>query len=167
MPSVRRLQGVCVTVRDDVLTTAALIADDPSADEHTLVERLVSRGYDILQAELLVVFVPLGLARAVIARLPADPPLKLPDTARIRDFARNRMLRVRLADVPEFVTAQQIGEEAFHTGVIPREQFRAASSISVELNCVSKALNEGLSIAGISGGVMSPPVMGALKGNSF
>lgn len=144
-----------MTIRDDVLITASLIADDPS-DERAIVERLVAQGYDAFRAELLIAFVPLGLARPVIARLEANPPIDLPDTVMIRDFIGNRTLEVNLADVPEFMTACQLGEETFLTDDHLREQLRAASSISVELNLISKVLNEGHDIGG---GKMAPPIL--------
>src|SRR5689334_233961 len=109
------------------MITVTLIADDPSAGEPTIVERLVARGYDVFRAELLMVFVPLGLARDVIARREAAPPIDLLDTVMIRDFRLNKTFEISLADVPEFVTACHLGEETFLTGVIPREQFKEAS----------------------------------------
>lgn len=145
-----------MTVRDDVLTTIALIGNDPKANEQTIVERLVAQDYEVLQAELLVAFVPLGLARVIIARLHCESLIDLPDTALIRDFTQNRTLEVNLMNIPEFVTAFQLGEETFLTGVIPREQFKAASSFSVELNLISKALYAGESIGG---GEMAPPIL--------
>lgn len=133
-------------IRDDVLTTAALIAEDPSADEQEIVWRLVARGYDRLRAELLISLVPLGLARAVIARLPAYPPIQLSDTALIRDHASNRTLEVSLAQIPEFEIARQLGEETFASGVMPREQFTAATGRSVELNLLNQALTAGADV---------------------
>jgi hypothetical protein len=140
--------------RNDVLTTAAIIGAFPSADDQTIVEQLVTHGYERLKAELLLVFVPLGLARAVIARIAVARPIKLSGTAQIVDYVSNQTFRVRLADVPEFETARQLGEETFHTGIIPREQLSAASGFSIELILINKALNEGVSI---SGSVLAPP----------
>jgi hypothetical protein len=143
-------------MRNDILKAVALIADDPSADEREIVERLVAQGYDALRAELLVAFAPLGLGRAVITRLAADPPVRLSATAQIRDFTNDRWLEVRLDDVPEFVAARELGEETFLTGIIPREQFQAAAGLSVELNLVNDALSAGESIGGAKA---SPPIL--------
>ena len=44
--------------------------DSAPASEQSIVEQLVAEGYNVLQSELLVAFVPLGLGRAAIARLP-------------------------------------------------------------------------------------------------
>jgi hypothetical protein len=145
-----------VTIHNDVLITAACIADNPAADEQTIVESMVAQGYEILRAEVLVVFVPLGLARAVIARLEANPPIQLPDTAWIRDYSRNRTIEIALSDVPEFMTACEIGEETFQTGIIPREQFKAASGYSVELHLVSDILSAGESL---DGGKLFPSIL--------
>jgi hypothetical protein len=137
-----------MTIYNDVLVAAACIAENSASDEQTIVECLVAQGYEVLRAELLVVFVPLGLARAVIARLEANPPVQLPDTLWVRDFAHNRTLEIALVDVPEFVMACDLGEDTFLTGVIPREQFKEASGYSVELHLVSDILSAGKSLGG-------------------
>jgi hypothetical protein len=142
-----------MTLRDDVLKTATLLADC-AASEQEIVERLVAQGYDVLRAELLMVFVPLGLARSLIARLSDELSVQLADTAVIPDPINNRMLTVKLADVPEFMMALYLGEETFETGIIPREQFGVAISSSVELILINNALDEGKSI---SGAKMDPP----------
>jgi hypothetical protein len=136
-----------MTLRDDVLRTTAVMATSVSDDDHVVVERLIAEGFSQLRAEVLLVFVPLGLSRAVIARLPAKPPIVLPDTAVIQESPNGKRYEVRLTDVPEFVTALQLGEETFVNGVIPREQF-SASCRSVELNLVNQALFEEVEIGG-------------------
>jgi hypothetical protein len=127
---------------------------EPYVDDGEIVERLVAGGYDLLRAELLLAFVPLGLARPVIARLRVDAPIQLPETAVIPDAINNRSLPVRLADVPEFEVARLLGEETFQTGIIPRAQFGAAVGGSVELALINEALDKGVSI---SGAVVEPP----------
>lgn len=151
-----------MTLRDDILTTTAVMEEVITLGEHAVVERLVAQGYSELQAELLVAFVPLGLGRAVIARLPADTPLTLPDTALIRDFDTGRDLEIQLSNVPEFMTALVLGEEAFMTGIIPQGQF-SASCNSVELNLISEALNAGHEIGGAR---ISSPILLRLAGVS-
>jgi hypothetical protein len=139
-----------MAIRDDVLKTIetiASLAHDSSADENTVVERLVAQGYDVLRAELLTAFVPLGLARPVIARLANDPPVRLSETAVISDFIGARRLTVRLAAVPEFEIARGLGEETFRTGIIPQEQFGVVINGSVELILINKALDEGKCIS--------------------
>ena len=143
-------------MRDDILKAVDLFAAAPTAREQEIVERLTEKGYDALRAELLVAFVPLGLGRAVISRLPAAPPVALSAAAQIRDFARQRTLEVELDDVPEFVAARELGEETFLTGVVTREHFQAAAGFSAELNLVSEALNAG---ADIGGATVAPPVL--------
>jgi hypothetical protein len=145
--------GKCI--HEDVLITAGLFGENPSAHENTLVEFLVAQGYNPMRAEVLVAFVPLGLARPVIARLEANPPIDLPDIAFVDDHSRRRKLEVRLTDVPEFVAACELGEETFQTGIIPREQFKAASGFSVELHLISDLLSAGSEIGGAT---ISPPI---------
>ena len=144
-----------MSMRTDVLTTVAAMATAISHGEHAVVEKLVEHGYSRLRAEVLVTFVPIGLCRAVIARLSAHPPLVLPDKALIKDYARDRTLEVRLADVPEFVVARELGEEAYVNGVIPRAQFQA-SCISVELNLINQALDAGSKLGGLQ---MAPQIL--------
>ncbi len=112
------------------------MAENPSASEADIVVRLIDLGYDALQAERLVAFVPLALARAIIARLEAEPPVQLSDTALIREASTDRV--IRLVNVPEFVTALQLAQESFVSGIIPRDQFAAASNLSVELNLINQ-----------------------------
>jgi hypothetical protein len=131
------------------------MAESIAVGEHAVVENLIAQGYSSLRAEVLLVFVPLGLARALIPRLAIDPPMVLPDTALIQESPQGRQFEVRLADVPEFVTALELGEESFVTGIIPREQF-SASCNSVELILINQALDKG---AKLGGAVFSPSIL--------
>lgn len=142
-----------MTIIDSVLTAVATMADIPTASEAEIVLRLIDLGYDTLQAEKLIAFVPLALARAIIARWEADPPVQLSDTALIRDSLTD--LEIRLVNVPEFVIAQQLAKESFVSGIIPRDQFTAASTLSVELNLINQALNAG---SPIDGATVSRPI---------
>ena len=143
-----------MTVHEDVFATVAAFQATNATTDQEIVDELVARGYDPLRAELLAVFVPLGLARAVIARLPANSPLHLSETAVVLDG--NRQLTVQLASVPEFQTARHIGEETFTNGVIPRELFSSVVAFSVELNLINQALDAG---AEIGGGTLAPPFL--------
>jgi hypothetical protein len=58
-----------------------------------------------------------------------------------------------LLDVPEFVAAQDLAEETFETGVIPRAHFEA-SCFSAEFNLVNQMLHQGTDP---SGAVFSQP----------
>ena len=144
-----------VTIRTDVLTTVAIVSTAISEGEQAVVERLVEHGYSRLRAEVLLTFVPIGLCRAVIARLCSNPPLALPNKALIKDYARDRTLEVQLDDVPEFVVARELGEETYINGVIPRAEFQA-SCISVELNLINQALNAGSKLGGLQ---MAPQIL--------
>jgi hypothetical protein len=143
-----------MTVRDDVIATTEAMAACINVGEDSVVRYLVAHGFSQLRAEVLTVFVPLGLARSVITRLPVNAPVKLPDRAIIRDSDGNEY-GVRLCDVPEFVSALELGEETFRTGVIPREQF-SSSCNSVEFNLINQMLFEGTEI---SGAVFPPSIL--------
>ena len=77
-----------MSVRKDCFSILDVIGENPDADEDLVVEQLLRRGFERLRAELLLVFVPLGLARAVIQRLEATPPVRLSDVAVIYDSKR-------------------------------------------------------------------------------
>jgi hypothetical protein len=131
------------------------MAESIAAGDNAVVENLIARGYSSLRAEILVVFVPLGLGRALISRLSVDAPMVLPETALVQEAPQGRQFEVQLADVPEFVTALELGEETFVTGIIPRAQF-SASCQSVEVSLINQALDEG---AKLDGAVFSPSIL--------
>jgi len=130
-----------MTVHEDVLTTVAAFQATNATTDQEIVDELVSRGYDRLRAELLATFVPLGLARAVIARLPSKLPIHLPETAIVLEG--DRQLKLKLASVPEFQTARHIGEETFANGVIPPAVFSWLVGFSVELKLINQILDAG------------------------
>ena len=137
-----------MTLHEDIFTTVAAFEATQATTEQEVVDELMSRGYDRLRAEVLAVFVPLGLARALIARLPAKPPIKLSTRAVVCDFERNRQLDLKLTAVPEFETALHIGEETFANGVIPRDLFSSLVAFSVELKLINQALDADEKLGG-------------------
>lgn len=135
--------GSSMTLHEDVFRTIAAIEATGATTEEEIVDELMTRGYDRLRAEILAVFVPMGLARAVIARLPVGSSIRLPENAVICDFERNRQLQLKLAAVPEFEAARHIGEETFASGVIPRNVFRIVVDLSIELKLINRLLDAG------------------------
>ena len=124
------------------------------ATEAELVDGLCCIGYEVLEAELLVVFVPLGLARAIIRRLPQPEPVELSDHAIVVRDGRELVIPFKL--VPEFVEAERLGEETFLTGTIAKEDLTAAAQISVELNLINKMLFDDVTT---SGAYIAPPIL--------
>ena len=139
-------------MREDVVTTVRVIAENRDANEGLLVDCLRLVGYETLQAELLVAFVPLGLARAIISRLPTAVPIKLADHVCI--LKGDQKKRVPLIRVPEFVDSLNLGEETFTTGVIPKQHFTEAAGLSVELNLINQALIAGNTISSIAAPIL-------------
>jgi hypothetical protein len=136
---------------DDTDLTADVLATTEAyllceSDEPRVVKHLIDRGYSELRAELLMVLVPIGLARAVIKRLPRTAPIHLQAEVLIR-MPDGSDLEVGLFSVPEFVAALELGEATFETGVIPREELQA-STYSVELKNLNQMLNAGVDISG-------------------
>ena len=115
------------------------MAAAPDANDAEVVDALCALGYEPLQAELLMVFVPLGLARPVIRRLPFSVTL----LDHVLVLRAGETFEVPLKLVPEFVEARRLGEETFETGIIPRDALSAAVQHSVEMNLVNQALNAG------------------------
>ena len=140
------------SLRDHVLTTVRFMAANPKANDGELVDGLCCKGYEELQAELHMVLVPLGLARAVIRRLPQPDPVELSDHAVILRDGRELILPLML--VPEFVEAERLGEETFTTGIIPREDFSKVAPRSVELILVNNML-----FAESTSGIIAPPFL--------
>lgn len=139
-------------MREDVITTVRIIAENRDANEALLVDCLRSIGYETLQAELLVAFVALGLGRTIISRLPADIPIKLSDYVWVLKDGQKK--KVRLTRVPEFVESLHLGEETFMTGVIQKEHFTEAAGLSVELNLINQALIAGNTISSIAAPIL-------------
>ena len=138
-------------VREDVKAAIGVIAEE--SHENAMVERLMVLGYSKLRAEVLLAFVPLGLARAVITRIPSFEAT-LSDIALIRDFTRNETYEVPLRNVPQFISAWSLGEETFSTGIIPKDQFQKTVGLSVELRLISDALDRRDTIAEMSAPVL-------------
>ncbi len=145
-----------MSLRDDVLTTVEVISEEPNRSDQIVVERLVEEGYDIFHAELLTVFVPLGLGRALIERMRFRPAVQLSDKVIVLGLTSDERRAVNLSQVPEFQVALHLGRETFQTGIIPREQFSAASSIGVEMKLINQILNSGNEV---EGSVIAAPVL--------
>lgn len=63
--------------RQQIIRAMHVMAADPQATDHAMAGALRSVGHDELEAEVLVAFLPLGLARAIISRLPDAASYKL------------------------------------------------------------------------------------------
>jgi hypothetical protein len=149
-PGQLRRSVALMTVHEDIFATVVAFQTTNATTDQEIVDELVARGYGRLRAELLAVFVPLGLARAVIARVSSK--VRLPETAVVLDG--DQRLTVPLAFVPEFETARHVGEETFSNGVIPRELFSSIVSFSVELKLINRMLDAGKELAGAT---FAPP----------
>jgi hypothetical protein len=140
------------SLRNHVLTTIRLISSNPDADEPQLVDGLRSMGYSALQAELLIAFVPLGVARPVVRRLSEATPFTWSDHVFV--LKGNQKLTIPLEAVREFVEAVRLGEETFTTGIIPREDLTRAVRLSVEINLISRVLDAGKTVDIISAPIL-------------
>jgi hypothetical protein len=160
------IQDGCQEIREaerNVLATVAVMAAHPGASDQEIVQHLVAQGLNELRAEMMASFVPLGLGRALIARLGANPPVTMAEHALVQDLENGVVQEIPLAAVAEYVAARRLGEEAFVTGIIPRGPFRAASCRSSELNALNKALNAGKSL---DGGRIEAPLLPRLGGTA-
>lgn len=141
-----------IALREDIVTTVRVIAENRDAHEGLLVDCLRLVGYETLQAELLVSFVPLGLARAIVSRLRTAVPIELADHVWV--LKGDQKKKVPLIRVPEFVDSLNLGEETFTTGVISKEYFAEAAGFSVELNLINQALIAGDTISKIAAPIL-------------
>lgn len=139
-------------LRDEVLATIQVIAENPGLDEVAIVDELRCLHYEELRAELLVAFVPLGLARALIYRLPVQTRIVLSDHVLV--LTADRRLEVPLLVVPEFVEAFALGEETFTTGIISQEHFSQVVRFSVEMNLINESLNAGKVVAEVAAPIL-------------
>ena len=143
-----------MAVRDDVLAAVAAMSAEPSVtSSDETVQRLVAQGYSLLQAEVLETFVNLAFGRAWIRRLDEAPPIGLADTALIW-CEGDEYRELRLTDVPEYIEALALAEEALSTGTIPWDQFSRCCGSS-EVDCINQTIEAGRAVGGAS---LSPPI---------
>jgi hypothetical protein len=150
-----RFESVVMSIRNDVILAAMLIARNQIYGEGVLADQLITHGYDPLRAELLLAFVPLGLARAIIRRL-ADHSIRLPETAIIRHADTGVTHEVELNKIVEFVEAEHVGEESFASGILSKEELIQVSGLRVELNLINQALNARTDV---SEATLGPPIL--------
>src|SRR6185295_18978369 len=109
------------SLRRRVISAIHVISANSESNDQAIVDSLRLVGYDELDAEVLVAFLPLGLTRAIISRLPDNVSTTLSDHAIILN--ENLQLKLSLMVVPEFVEALRLGDEAFTSGEISKEVF--------------------------------------------
>lgn len=134
-----------MTLQDDVVRVAKAMAGPEPADDETIGEELAKAGRTRLEAELLVLFVPLGFGRAVFAGSPNMPgmPKSLPETAKLWGEAEDRRFEVRLADIPQFRAAYDVAAEALRDNTLDRELVFAVAARGSELRAVYAGLESG------------------------
>src|SRR5687768_12536270 len=96
------------TAVQDLIDVACALRD---ATDDALSRALVNRGHSADLAERLVAFVPMALARVILAR----GGVVLPAAYEIRESASGRSWRGQLADEPVFVAAEQFANERGHS----------------------------------------------------
>ena len=125
-----------MTVHERVMATVALMVPESGTDEDDFVPRLVAAGCSPLQAELLVLLVPIALGRAVIAGRPRMPAT-MPEAAAVP--AADRVYYVRLTAIPEFAVAAA----AAAGGAIPPDQVAEVGAWGCELHAIRAAVEAG------------------------
>lgn len=124
-----------MTVHDHVMATVNMMAAEADLDEDAFVSRLIDMGCSQLQAQLLVLLVPLALGRSIIAgrqRMPSE----MPEAAAFP--TRGRIYYVRLTAIPEFAAAL-----AAAGSTIPADKVTAVGARGSELQAIQAAVEAG------------------------
>jgi hypothetical protein len=128
----------------EVLTAFDLLAAETATDESGIIQELMARGYPHLQAELLVLLIPLACGRVVIATLPNTPRV-MPDSVMFPD-APGKVL-VPLMAIPDYVAALEMAQSAFGTAGPARERVRRVARWGSELRALQAASEAGQDLA--------------------
>lgn len=150
------MNAVDVSAKEDVLTAVQVLTEYGAREDEGVVEAMAEVGVTGIRAELLVTLMPLAFGRVLLGRMGFDPPIRFSDMALVHDERGGRTLEFRLTDEPLYLAALELADEAFETGVVPRERYEAVVARSPELAAVSQALDEG---DDVSGAVMGPPTL--------
>ena len=91
---------------EKVLCYIGIFTEHPSFDNDEFARTLSSRGIDMIDAELLIAFVPSAFAHAILAPLGVG----LPDSFMVNDLETGDSARGQLAEEPIFVAARAIAQ---------------------------------------------------------
>lgn len=134
-----------MAIRDDVLAAITLLSA-PEVDEGEVIAELAARGCSPLRAELLLGFVPLGVGRVLIARLP-NMPAQMPDTASIPAPDGDTIYKADLAGIAEFTEAMAVAAAAYSDGSIPRQTLASVALYGAEMKAIWSARQAGKNLA--------------------
>ena len=131
-----------MTLKDDVVRVAKRMAGPEPADDEAIDAELLEAGRTGLESQLLVMFVPHGFGRAVLAGKYGKPrmPKSLPDTVQLWGRAKDRRFEVRLIDVPQYRAAYDVAAEALRDGTLDRKIVSAVAN----RGCEMRAIHDGL-----------------------
>jgi hypothetical protein len=134
-----------MAIRDDVLAAITLLSA-PEVDEGEVIAEFIARGSSPFRAELLLAFVPLGVGRVLIARLP-NMPAQMPDTASIPDPDGDTIYKADLASIAEFTEAVAVADAAYQDGNIPRQTLASAALYGSEMKAIWSARQAGKNLS--------------------
>lgn len=130
-----------------VLLTVKGFHETPDIEDEALASRLCDAGVPKVDAELLVLFVPMAFSFAIFRKMGVT---SFPNTFLVSD-RHDKPVEMPIAREHYFSTAQQIAfstTEHGYNDAVTREGFEAIVSRSAEMNAANKLLDQGGDLAG-------------------
>ena len=137
---------------DLVLAVTSIIATSTDADDAMLVEEIINSGIGRVDAEKLIVFIPLAFGRIMLSRLGTPLPSSL---FKVRD-AQGSWVAHSLDAEPLYHAACNVAQAVFTHGVVTREVYQQVMLRSTEVTLANQALNDGVTL---DGAIFSPPLL--------
>ncbi len=139
-----------------VMRVIDLIGARPDITDQDAIASLVREGIGDVVAELLIRFVPCGLAFALLKLMGLS---KFPSTFQVQD-RRGQWVELPLATEHYFSVALSVGYAVTTEGYterISKETFQAVSMRSAEMNAVNNYFQSGGTREGLAGSTLGPP----------
>jgi len=136
-----------------VLLTVNHLRSDPEIDDEILANALQNQGVPRVDAELLVLFVPIAFTWAILKKMGVS---SFPSTYLVAN-CNDQTVELPISREHYFSTALHLAHhttEYGYTDAVTRDGFEAIIARSAEMNAANKALREG---ADIAGSTVGPP----------
>jgi len=145
-----------------VMRVIDLIGARPDITDEDAVALLVRDGIGDVDAELLVRFVPIGLAFALLKLMGLS---KFPSIFQVQDSG-GKWVELPLAAEHYFSVALSVGYDVTTMGYterISKATFQAVSMRSAEMNAVNNYFDSGGTREGLAGSTLGPPTFIGIK----
>lgn len=145
-----------------VMQVIDLIGAHPDITDEDAIASLLRDGIGDVDAELLIRFVPCGLAFALLKLMGLN---KFPSTYKVQDRS-GHWVELPLAAENYFSVALSVGYDVTTEGYterISKEKFQAVSMRSAEMKAVNKYFESGGTLEKPAGGTLGPPTFIGIK----